>query len=116
MEGLVRNVRWTLTPEARRRSKLGTPANGMGRGVHITSVHAHFTDVLSRELKRPAPVVTDVAMKLLCTYSWPGNVRELRNLIEQAIRRTGGKVTQAAELLGVARDTLRYRMNRPRTD
>jgi DNA-binding NtrC family response regulator len=35
-----------------------------------------------------------------------------RRLIEAALQRTGDNVTQAARLLGVSRDTLRYRLDR----
>ncbi len=35
-----------------------------------------------------------------------------RNLIEQALERTGGNVTRSAELLGLTRDALRYRMEK----
>jgi DNA-binding NtrC family response regulator len=35
-----------------------------------------------------------------------------RNVIEQALVRTAGNVAQAARLLGLTRDTLRYRMKK----
>ena len=35
-----------------------------------------------------------------------------RAFIERALQRSGGNVTQAARLLGVSRDTLRYRLDR----
>ncbi|NIM49007.1 MAG: response regulator [Gemmatimonadales bacterium] len=35
-----------------------------------------------------------------------------RDLIRQALARTGGNVTQAAKLLGLSRDTLRYRLEK----
>ncbi|MGD2135533.1 MAG: sigma-54 dependent transcriptional regulator, partial [Gemmatimonadales bacterium] len=38
-----------------------------------------------------------------------------RRLIAQALDRTGGNVTQAARLLGVSRDTLRYRLGKRRS-
>jgi len=38
--------------------------------------------------------------------------RTERRLIERALQRCGGNVTQAARLLGVTRDTLRYRLER----
>ncbi|MBN8508780.1 MAG: sigma-54-dependent Fis family transcriptional regulator [Burkholderiales bacterium] len=38
--------------------------------------------------------------------------RTERRLIERALQRSGGNVTQAARLLGVSRDTLRYRLER----
>jgi DNA-binding NtrC family response regulator len=38
--------------------------------------------------------------------------RAERRLIETALQRTDGNVTQAARLLGISRDTLRYRLDR----
>jgi DNA-binding protein Fis len=35
-----------------------------------------------------------------------------RDLLVQALTRTGWNVTRAAQLLGVSRDTLRYRMEK----
>src|SRR4030095_11846168 len=74
-------------------------------------------------------------------YAWPGNVRELSHVMErvvllhaaegedgtvlaqrglpaevaqirQALVHTNGKVAQAARLLGISRDALRWRMRR----
>ncbi len=39
-----------------------------------------------------------------------------RDLIRQALERTGGNRTQAAALLGLSRDTLRYRMEKFQLD
>jgi DNA-binding NtrC family response regulator len=38
--------------------------------------------------------------------------RSERRLIETAPKRTEGNVTRAARLLGISRDTLRYRLER----
>lgn len=35
-----------------------------------------------------------------------------KSLIEQALKRTGGNQTRAARLLGLTRDTLRYRLKK----
>jgi DNA-binding NtrC family response regulator len=37
-----------------------------------------------------------------------------RDLVMQALERTGWNVTRAAQLLGITRDTLRYRMEKHR--
>jgi DNA-binding protein Fis len=34
------------------------------------------------------------------------------SLVEQAMRRSGGNQTRAAELLGISRDQLRYRLKK----
>ncbi len=51
----------------------------------------------------PAAVLTDDDLHL---------ERAERRLIEAALERTGDNVTQAARLLGISRDTLRYRLER----
>lgn len=54
-------------------------------------------------LGAPAALVPDADLNL---------ERAERRLIEQALQRSGDNVTQAARLLGVSRDTLRYRLER----
>jgi DNA-binding NtrC family response regulator len=39
-------------------------------------------------------------------------VRSEQHLIDLALQRSSGNVTQAARLLGISRDTLRYRLER----
>jgi DNA-binding NtrC family response regulator len=40
---------------------------------------------LAKELGRPVPRVSQLAVKKLESYPWPGNVRELRNVLERAM-------------------------------
>jgi two-component system response regulator AtoC len=134
------------------------------RPEDVVPLAVHFTDRLSRDLRRGPVVVTEDALEVLECYDWPGNVRQLKNvlervmileeapeirpehlppevtaatggtsgdarlfplpseglkledvereLIEQAMARMDGNVTRAAALLGISRDTLRYRLEK----
>ena len=55
------------------------------RPSDIESLAAHFADVICREQKIRAKVLTPAAVDAMRSYAWPGNVRELRNAIEGAI-------------------------------
>ena len=114
---------------------------------------------LSRDLRKPKPVLSEETRKSLLAYAWPGNVRELRNVLErmmilgeesaglpaspagaqaaprgsggfplpeggveldglekdlvrQALERSGGNQQQAGRLLGISRDALRRRIEK----
>jgi DNA-binding NtrC family response regulator len=45
----------------------------------------HFLQKLASDLGRPAPGVSQEAMRRLMAYPWPGNVRQLENAIERAL-------------------------------
>jgi len=45
----------------------------------------HFVQVAARRLGRPAPPLTEAAVRELTARDWPGNVRELENVIERAV-------------------------------
>jgi transcriptional regulator with GAF, ATPase, and Fis domain len=45
----------------------------------------HFVQVAARRLSRPAPRLTESAVRHLRARDWPGNVRELENVIERAV-------------------------------
>ncbi|MDF0645127.1 MAG: sigma 54-interacting transcriptional regulator [Nitrospira sp.] len=40
---------------------------------------------IARQLGRPAPKLSNDALRTLTEYSWPGNVRELRHTLERAV-------------------------------
>jgi DNA-binding NtrC family response regulator len=111
------------------------------RAEDVAPLALYFVERLARDLKRGSPTLSAEAVEILQAYSWPGNVRELRNVLEralistddyavalpaegirldelerqlirQALGRTGGNVTRAAKLLGLSRDTLRYRLEK----
>ncbi|NIR91697.1 MAG: PAS domain S-box protein [Gammaproteobacteria bacterium] len=50
----------------------------------IPQLAAHFVELASRQLKRPAPKLTQANLLELQRYHWPGNIRELQNVIERA--------------------------------
>jgi formate hydrogenlyase transcriptional activator len=45
----------------------------------------HFTEQLSRRMKKVIKTIPSEAMDALCRYHWPGNIRELQNVIERAV-------------------------------
>jgi len=45
----------------------------------------HFTQELSRRMRRKIETISSATMAALCRYSWPGNIRELQNVIERAV-------------------------------
>jgi DNA-binding NtrC family response regulator len=45
----------------------------------------HFVEEISAGWGRPAPALSDDALRLLSARPWPGNVRELRNAVERAV-------------------------------
>jgi DNA-binding NtrC family response regulator len=53
---------------------------------------------LSKEMGRPAPIVSPRAIKKLENYPWPGNVRELRNVLERAMLTMTGKEIRSEDL------------------
>lgn len=56
----------------------------------------HFLERFSKESGKPAPVLSQEAMRVLLAHEWRGNVRELENVIERVVAfSTGGTVTEA---------------------
>jgi transcriptional regulator with PAS, ATPase and Fis domain len=68
----------------------------------------HFLDHYNREFHKNTRTVSPEAMEVLIRYPWHGNIRELKNVMEQ----TGNNQVRAARLLGITRDTLRYRLKK----
>jgi DNA-binding NtrC family response regulator len=50
----------------------------------IPTLVEHFLEILSNELGKPLPGISEKAMACLEQYNWPGNIRELKNCIERA--------------------------------
>jgi DNA-binding NtrC family response regulator len=66
----------------------------------IPALAAHYVRKLAAERRRPAPALSDAAMRFLMSHKWPGNVRELINSLEYAV------VTCEGDVIGV--DDLPY--------
>lgn len=47
---------------------------------------------ISQQMGRPAPQISNEAIRLLSEHRWPGNVRELRHAIERAIALNDGPI------------------------
>lgn len=51
----------------------------------IRLLSEHFIREIARELKKPAPILSDDLLTRICSHDWPGNVRDLKNAIERYI-------------------------------
>jgi hypothetical protein len=49
-------------------------------------------DEIAQQMGRPAPQISNDAVRLLIEHHWPGNVRELRHAIERAIALSNGTI------------------------
>jgi DNA-binding NtrC family response regulator len=84
----------------------------LARGELIDA--AQFPACASLPTVSPGPIGATPSEPRLHASSEPRmNLVEVeRDLLVQALTRTGWNVTRAAQLLGVSRDTLRYRMEK----
>ncbi len=55
------------------------------RRADIPPLINHFLKHYAEQGGRPAPRISDEALRLMCRYDWPGNVRELKNLIQRLL-------------------------------
>jgi transcriptional regulator with GAF, ATPase, and Fis domain len=55
------------------------------RREDIPLLAEHFVQASARRLRRPAPRLTEAALRQLAAREWPGNIRELENAIERAV-------------------------------
>ncbi len=49
-----------------------------------------FLDDIARQMRKPAPKLSNEALRALVEHEWRGNVREFRNCLEQALALTDG--------------------------
>lgn len=69
----------------------------------------HFVELVSKELGKPKPQLTDMHTAALKAYDWPGNVRELQNVIERAVILSRAGELRLDQVLGArAVDQRRY--------
>jgi DNA-binding NtrC family response regulator len=84
--------------------------NILERVLILENVREIRPENLPVEIHQPLPISPD----LTCLCPLPADGVRLedveRDLIRQAMVRTSGNVTRAADLLGISRDTLRYRL------
>ena len=57
------------------------------RPEDIPILTRHLLAQISRQMGRPAPVITTAALAALAAHDFPGNVRELSNILERALVR-----------------------------
>ncbi len=68
------------------------------RPSDIPSLADHLLVELSTEHGLNCPGLTEGAQGALLAHRWPGNVRELRNVLEQALVRSGGLLIDLGDL------------------
>jgi DNA-binding NtrC family response regulator len=64
----------------------------------IPALAAHFLRKLAAERRRPAPAISEDAMRFLMRHDWPGNVRELMNALEYAVTTCEGDTIEVDDL------------------
>ncbi|WP_157212182.1 sigma-54 interaction domain-containing protein [Desulfomonile tiedjei] len=66
------------------------------RPEDIALLVERLTKLQAKQMNRPAPEYSDLALEKLIHYHWPGNVRELKNLvIRLVILRPGMRISEA---------------------
>ncbi len=55
------------------------------RAEDIPGLTQYFLQLYSERYRRPAPALSEPAMRRLCEYAWPGNVRQLQNFIKRLV-------------------------------
>jgi len=78
------------------------------RGDDVLLLASHFATKFAEKLGRPAPRLSDDALRVLKDYHWPGNVRELENLILRLMVMTEGDLIDVPDLPS----TMRFSMGR----
>jgi len=68
------------------------------RREDIPLLAIHFAEKYGAAMNRPAPRISEEAMRVLAGYQWPGNVRELENAIERAMVMNSGATIEAGNL------------------
>lgn len=64
----------------------------------IPVLGARFVAEACRRMDRPAPALSEEALRVLSRHGWPGNVRELRHAMEHAVLMCGGAAIEPAHL------------------
>jgi len=62
-----------------------------------------FFAKFAKELGKPAPQLSEKALKVLEEYDWPGNVRELENIVQRLVVMSDGGVIDVPDLPSLMR-------------
>ena len=73
------------------------------RGDDILLLIHHFTEGFAKELGKPAPKLSDSALRVLKNYRWPGNVRELQNVLQRLVVMAEDTIIDAPDLPSLMR-------------
>lgn len=68
------------------------------RREDIAPLARHFVQILAAEMGRESPWISPEVIAALEGYGFPGNVRELKNMIENALIKSGGETIEARHL------------------
>lgn len=67
------------------------------RQEDIPALAAHFLAKFAREIGRPVPTLSPLAIKKLLAHNWPGNVRELQHMLRRALVLAQGSTLSPAD-------------------
>jgi len=84
----------------------------MAQGEYIGSEQLNIAPALSKRLPTPGAAAESKQGEVVLPSEGISLEEVERNLVVQAIEQAAGNVTRAAKLLGLSRDTLRYRMEK----
>lgn len=76
------------------------------RRADIELLARHFAASFAKQMKIPAPTMSESAIAKLRAYHYPGNIRELRNIIERGIIASRGALEADHIELSTAKDQL----------
>ncbi len=73
------------------------------RGDDVLVLAQHFLAKFAEEYGRPAPRLSDDALRALRNYDWPGNVRELENVAQRLVVMVEREVIEVSDLPSLMR-------------
>ncbi|HVN76234.1 MAG TPA: sigma-54 dependent transcriptional regulator [Thermoanaerobaculaceae bacterium] len=73
------------------------------RGDDVLVLAQHFLVKFAAEFGKPAPRLSDDALRALRGYDWPGNVRELENVVQRLVVMVDHDVVEVSDLPSLMR-------------